>query len=441
MLARIFAFKDLGSRIIDPDISCFESYNQNYDKILADKYFYQRSCILLHDQEPLMYQNQIERWNQWRFNTSSFDDRMIILHSERKSLELDKFCNEMQAIPCHWFSNGALAIDWYQKWKWNLRLHMKLSRPRLHYKFSCLNRLISYQRSYRPVFSRMVMDIVDHHHLKLSCSLTDPVDGIRASDLDIPKKYLTLFKNLNMDIPITINIDSYDLEHGKILNQSYDACSNYFDPVFCHIATETLFTGPTLHLTEKSLRAFVNKRPMILLGPPHSLSYLRSYGFKTFGDFWDESYDSIEDPWARMEAVVELVKKLNQMSLNDMEDMLDNMQPILDHNSRHFFMDFPQVIIDELMTNMSSAISTAKSREANGWMLNRIKELDDAKFNSLMNGQIIDEFSNKELYDSIKQGDKTKMDYNLARVLLLDMGFDKESSKEEILARLKIILD
>jgi len=271
--------------------------------------------------------------------------------------------------------------------------------------------------------------------------MKDPVDGIKANQFDFPRKYSKLFDGFDLDHPILINIDADDTDDGQIINNSFNVSREYFDNVFCHIATETLFIDKTLHLTEKSLRAFVNKRPMLLLGPRHSLSYLKSYGFQTWGDFWDESYDDIEDPWQRMEAVLEIVKTLNAMSLDDMEKMLDKMKPILDHNFRHFFIEFPDRIINELITNMNSAISTAKSREPNGWMLNRIKELSDARFDGLMNGLIVDEFSNKEIYDSIKQGDKTKMDFNLARVLLLEMGFDKKSSKEEILARLKIILD
>jgi hypothetical protein len=271
--------------------------------------------------------------------------------------------------------------------------------------------------------------------------MIDPVDGVKATDLNIPGKYKRLFNGMDLNDNVLINIDKDDTANGKILNNSYHACSPYFDTVFCHIATETLFMDDTLHLTEKSLRAFVSKRPMLLLGPPHSLSYLRSYGFKTWGDFWDESYDEIRDPWQRMEAVIKIVEKLNSLSLDEMEDMLDAMNHINEHNFRHFFLDFPEKLIRELMDNMHVAVNAAKSRPPNGWMIKRINEVTDEHFKKIISADITDEFSNKELYDDYLMNDKTKIDHNLARVLLLELGFDKESSKEEILARLKIILD
>jgi len=285
------------------------------------------------------------------------------------------------------------------------------------------------------------MTIVDHAYLRLSCSLTDPIDNIKSCDLRIPNRYQSLFHNLNMATPITINIEENDLELGRIKNQSFSTNISYFNKVFCHIATETLFTESTLHLTEKSLRSFIHKRPMILLGPPHSLSYLRSYGFKTFSDFWDESYDMIKDPWQRMEAVIELVKKIDKLTLDDMEDMLDKMKPILDHNYRHFFYDFPDKLMNELMTNMQSAITDIKARKPNGWMLKYIENFPEIDWKQALDGQLDEGITSEEVYDSMSKGDNTKIRRNLARLLIHEMGFDKESSKKDIIARLHAILD
>jgi len=413
----------------------------NYFMEYSDLHTTQRASMLIHDQEPLLYRPQKKTWDEWRFTTSSFDDRMLILHSEQNSDELAEFCNEMQATSCHWFSNGALAHDWYHKIMWNLRSLGESHRPRLHYKFSCLNRLINHTRCYRPVFSRILMTIVDHAYLRLSCSLTDPIDNIKSCDLRIPNRYQSLFHNLNMATPITINIEENDLELGRIKNQSFSTNTSYFNKVFCHIATETLFTESTLHLTEKSLRSFIHKRPMLLLGPPHSLSYLRSYGFKTFSDFWDESYDMIKDPWQRMEAVIELVKKIDKLTLDDMEDMLDKMKPILDHNYRHFFYDFPDKIMNELISNMQSAITDIKARKPNGWMLKYIENFPEIDWKQALDGQLDEGITSKEVYDSMSKGDNTKIRRNLARLLIYEMGFDKESSKKDIIARLHAILD
>ena len=35
--------------------------------------------------------------------------------------------------------------------------------------------------------------------------------------------------------------------------------------------------------------------PFVMVSKKGTLKYLRDIGFKTFGDFWDESYDDEED--------------------------------------------------------------------------------------------------------------------------------------------------
>ena len=442
MQARITCFRDLGNRLLDQELSCFVNFNQNYDTALADPFFPQRPTILLHDQEPILFSAQKERWLEWRFNTSSFDDRMIILTSERNSKELDSFCQTFDATPCHFFSNGALACDWFNEHRWSLRNYMPDPKPRLHYKFSCLNRLISQQRCYRPVLSRFLQENVDNRFLRLSCMLTDPVTGDTPDSLDIPLKYKSYFKKIDYNEPILINTLGNEVDINKnIHNDSFNPVSQYFVNVFCHIVSETMFIDNTLHLTEKSLRPFINKRPMLLLGPQHSLSYLRSYGFQTFGKFWDESYDEIQDPWARLEAVMKIIDQLNKLSLDDMEMILDEMKPICEHNYSHFYQEFPNIIINELITNMKQAITQSRAKPMKGWMLNRIKELSEARIHGLLNGIIIDEYSNHDLYIDYKQNNMTKIDFNLARLLVVEHGFDKKSSKDEILARFYAALD
>ena len=75
---------------------------------------------------------------------------------------------------------------------------------------------------------------------------------------------------------------------------------------FLHVVSETVWQDK-IHFTEKVFKPIVMHQPFVVLQAPGSLEYLRSYGFKTFGDFWDESYDRIVDPVLRMQAVADIV--------------------------------------------------------------------------------------------------------------------------------------
>ena len=72
--------------------------------------------------------------------------------------------------------------------------------------------------------------------------------------------------------------------------------------------------------------------PFIIVGSPGTLKELKSYGFKTFSDFWDESYDEIENPNDRMIAIFKLCKSLINTNHNEWKVMFDKLIPILKHN-------------------------------------------------------------------------------------------------------------
>jgi hypothetical protein len=76
--------------------------------------------------------------------------------------------------------------------------------------------------------------------------------------------------------------------------------------------------------------------PFVIVGTRGSLEYLRSYGFRTFGDIWDESYDSAEDD-VRIERIAELLKSLDVLSIKAKQDMFDQAQEVIEHNWNHFY--------------------------------------------------------------------------------------------------------
>jgi hypothetical protein len=77
--------------------------------------------------------------------------------------------------------------------------------------------------------------------------------------------------------------------------------------------------------------------PFVLVAPYNSLSYLREYGFQTFAPYIDESYDLIEDPVARIEAVTRILLELQARSAAARADFWHSILPIVEHNRNHFY--------------------------------------------------------------------------------------------------------
>ena len=91
---------------------------------------------------------------------------------------------------------------------------------------------------------------------------------------------------------------------------------------------ETLFDDDRLQLTEKSLRPIACGQPFILAATHGSLQYLQNYGFKTFNDVFDESYDQIEDPVKRLKAIVALMVQISQWTDDVRSYKINQLQQI-----------------------------------------------------------------------------------------------------------------
>jgi len=412
--------------------------------------------MLLHDQEPVLYHQQKEKWDLYYYKFAKIDSRVMIFHSELNSPELDALCLRYDAIPCYFFSNGILAQEWYGKYRYlpDLnKIYIKNKIPRLKYKFSCMNRLVGQQRLYRPILSKMLMDIVDHQNLMLSCNVIDPVDSTHVSarrDIILPAHHRAILDSLSsMDTPITINVPEWDLADDlTIPNTSFDADRHFFENTFCHIATETLFYGTCLHLTEKSFRPIINRRPFILAGPPNSLEYLRNYGFKTFSDFWDESYDQETDGNKRLDKIRDLIQHINSMSFTEMEATLAKMYDILEYNFNHFYTGLAEKIDDEMWINLGSAVEQYHQQGLKpGWLLERINQLSETELQQLIRDDqpgldhksrtaSEDEFFQMRLTkQAVESKDWKFIDQNRISYLLAhEFKFKHDSSKDEILA-------
>ena len=70
----------------------------------------------------------------------------------------------------------------------------------------------------------------------------------------------------------------------------------------------------------------------IYLGPPHSLKYLRSLGFKTWSHIIDESYDTIENPAERLYAVTVSFIDFLSKPLEEIQQIYQENLDIISHN-------------------------------------------------------------------------------------------------------------
>ena len=160
------------------------------------------------------------------------------------------------------------------------------------------------------------------------------------------KKFRKGFKPLS-DIN-KILLDYSDLDN--VIGLGYETPSLYENTYFS-LVTETLFFEQSEFVSEKTFKPISQLHPFIILGSPHSLKYLREYGFKTFNNFWDESYDEEVDDTVRFIKVWELLESLLNKSDDDWIELLESMKDILIYNRNLFITlnkNLPKTITNNL---------------------------------------------------------------------------------------------
>jgi hypothetical protein len=116
-----------------------------------------------------------------------------------------------------------------------------------------------------------------------------------------------------------------------------------------YLVTETVATGSRQHLTEKTFKPIALRMPFVIVGCAGSLRYLRSYGFRTFGDLWDESYDDETHQAQRIEKIAFTLKSIDILPQHEKQRLFELAEEICEHNYQHFYSGgFEQILWDEL---------------------------------------------------------------------------------------------
>ena len=125
----------------------------------------------------------------------------------------------------------------------------------------------------------------------------------------------------------------HDQKENQHWDKEYDE-SNIFENSFLWISNETKKTHDGVYITEKTWKAIAYGSPFCINGDAHSLKYLRKIGFKTFQEFWDESYDEQTDPFKRIRMINNIVVEICSKPLDAINELYQKMLPILLHNQK-----------------------------------------------------------------------------------------------------------
>ena len=316
-------------------------FNLGSDDIIETDYVY------LHDQEPVhldlhqpLFKDVIRRNDDiWA------KPQGHIIVSERG--EFVEKLKEIYGWKVHYyFFHGWACQDWYRGY--DKTFLIARARDRAPTKtFMSPNRIVAGKRDHRVLFLYNVFkhNLSDNH---ISAPRVCTYEGVDISEIAI--KYNNIYPNIEQEFKAATLPRLFTGEETQEMASCW--LTNFTeaaDSVF-YVPTETVFFGRRLHITEKTFNAIALEMPFILVAPAGSLEYMRSYGFKTFGDVIDESYDEETDDFKRIERVVQLLKDINSLSVKERQQIHRACLPAVEHNFNHFYNGgFTEVLWQELL--------------------------------------------------------------------------------------------
>ena len=130
-----------------------------------------------------------------------------------------------------------------------------------------------------------------------------------------------------------------------------------YEKTYFSIVAETLFYEVGNYISEKTFKPIAHLHPFVIVGRPHTLKKLQQLGFKTFSDFWDESYDTIEDNSDRMVAVYSVIKKLIQLNNSGWDTIMEKLFYVLEYNRNHLMKFTDTNISNTYMKNLTKIVN------------------------------------------------------------------------------------
>ena len=297
---------------------------------------------LFWDQEPV----DPELFKQFADQfTPIYDGDTTLITSERDSTNVQWACDTYGLRSAYYFFHGWAALDWFRGYN-----HSFLMRPynkrRITKTFIMPNRIIAGQRQHRLIMLYHIFryGMQDNH---ISCPAVCPAENITVEEAvkEVFNKY--------PDVKEVFNKQQFPMQFAGETDAPMDSFRlSLFDESaesLLYLVTETVATGRRQHLTEKTFKPICLKMPFMIVGTQGSLAYLRSYGFRTFGHLWDESYDNELHEDQRIEKLAFTLKAMDILPADEKQRLFDMAQEVCEHNYNHFYNGgFERVLWEEL---------------------------------------------------------------------------------------------
>ena len=287
------------------------------------------------------YEKFGENFLNWFVNNPKYDDYKIVINQSSEPM-----CNAgIQSQGNNYFWNYKRASQIFKKknkqvwficdsagekfsnWIWD-EFNFKVLTYHFHFNKHVVNESFYNDipniktNSYEKKFIIINGNVQNEHKPKIMYAFTE----------------LNLWDNSYWSFDKLTNFGMEIYKHKQDLFQIFKNLKPLFDKTFLYVVTETISdnfymnTDIPMDFMSKMGRALWYPTPFVVVGNMGVLKRLKDMGFKTFSDFWDESYDDIPNLNDRLEKIKEILNYINNLEMDELVIIGNKMLPIFEHN-------------------------------------------------------------------------------------------------------------
>lgn len=171
------------------------------------------------------------------------------------------------------------------------------------------------------------------------------------------------------------NLDTYDMCSISINNEKFNPYKNIFvenlsipsfiptelyNQAYFNLVVESDIDYPySFFPTEKIFKPLITGIPFVVYSTPRFLQNLRSLGFKTYNELWNEDYDTEFDYTKRADMIIDLCNKLEHF---DWQKNKEKLQQIANHNAA-LMLKNSNILLPQIK-NIHKTLDTIKDKDA-----------------------------------------------------------------------------
>jgi len=199
-------------------------------------------------------------------------------------------------------------------------------------------------------YENSVVESLKEYYPKFPIILDIDVDFLHGESGFLRDKFRESYGEDKIDHNLSIKF-------GSIRTDRYIHIEHLIDTYFSVISETSINNmhsnwdnDELVHICEKTYKGLASPHPFILYANDGVLKYLRSIGFETFPEMFDESYDDEKDTHKRFNLVFLEIKKLCKMDTEEIHKKFVSVLPKIKHNHELLLsFDRKELLLNKLM--------------------------------------------------------------------------------------------